>query len=351
MRAGLTCSNPSCRVYTGGPDDNIGVAAHISAAAPGGPRYDASLSARERRSSSNGIWLCQTCAKLIDSKEFERRFPIGLLRLWKNIAERQARAYVGTRSPFIADLAPVTSVHARLIELSVTKNENELYEIISGQSYVYSTTSEARDEIAAHRTPETVLDWTAEILVDCWGDGEAELLGICGVLLSSFELWNPPTSVLDEVENLCVREIKERDHMLIGVVEPLAFALAAKGRPVPHRAFLTAIVAEEHWREAEHARSRRYYGSDSRKALAVSRHMRDPLRAGLLRANDVGRLMGLLTRPTPDLARPRARALLRGLLRESVLELQRAGEFDLVKEATSYLAGYDINLEKGEPDE
>jgi hypothetical protein len=43
--------------------DTVGEAAHISAAAPGGKRYDSSLTPEERRAPSNGIWLCELCAK------------------------------------------------------------------------------------------------------------------------------------------------------------------------------------------------------------------------------------------------------------------------------------------------
>jgi hypothetical protein len=45
-RVGSRCSNPNCRRPTSGPQThprktvNIGVAAHITAAAPGGARYD-----------------------------------------------------------------------------------------------------------------------------------------------------------------------------------------------------------------------------------------------------------------------------------------------------------------------
>jgi putative transposase len=54
-RAGARCSNPQCRRPTSGPQSqptgavNIGVAAHISAAAPQGPRYDPKLTAEERQ--------------------------------------------------------------------------------------------------------------------------------------------------------------------------------------------------------------------------------------------------------------------------------------------------------------
>jgi hypothetical protein len=45
---------------------NIGVAAHITAASVGGPRYDASLKPKQRAAIENGIWLCQNCGTMID---------------------------------------------------------------------------------------------------------------------------------------------------------------------------------------------------------------------------------------------------------------------------------------------
>jgi hypothetical protein len=97
-RVGTRCSNADCQRTTSGPNSdpekaiNIGVAAHITAAAPGGPRYDAGLSEEERKSAQNGIWLCQTCAKLIDNDA--ERYPSELLREWKRGAEERALASV-----------------------------------------------------------------------------------------------------------------------------------------------------------------------------------------------------------------------------------------------------------------
>ena len=93
-RVGQRCSNPGCRRSTSGPHEdptkavNVGVAAHLSAASPGGPRYDESLSTKYRRSEANGIWLCQTCAKLIDSDT--NRYTIEVLRCWRTDAEATA---------------------------------------------------------------------------------------------------------------------------------------------------------------------------------------------------------------------------------------------------------------------
>jgi hypothetical protein len=63
---------------------NVGEAAHITAAARGGKRYDASLTHEQRRAESNGIWLCRLCARLIDTDEL--RFPVELLRGWRQQA-------------------------------------------------------------------------------------------------------------------------------------------------------------------------------------------------------------------------------------------------------------------------
>lgn len=94
-RVAYQCSNPLCRRPTVGPRDiadktiNIGVAAHITAASPNGPRYDPCLTSAERRSAANGIWLCQNCAKLIDNDV--TYFTIDLLKNWKKRAEDDAR--------------------------------------------------------------------------------------------------------------------------------------------------------------------------------------------------------------------------------------------------------------------
>lgn len=71
-RSGYLCA--ICRAMTIGPSSesplsvtNLGVAAHITAAAPGGPRFDPSLTHEKRCAIENGIWLCQTDAKRIDA--------------------------------------------------------------------------------------------------------------------------------------------------------------------------------------------------------------------------------------------------------------------------------------------
>ncbi|MBU2524538.1 hypothetical protein KKG71_05075 [Patescibacteria group bacterium] len=90
-RVGVRCSNPACRKLTTGPRTdssriiNIGVGAHITAAAEGGPRFDPHLLAEARKSPDNGIWLCQNCAKLVDNDP--SRYTVEVLREWKHRAE------------------------------------------------------------------------------------------------------------------------------------------------------------------------------------------------------------------------------------------------------------------------
>jgi hypothetical protein len=49
-----------------GKRTNVGSGAHITAAAPGGPRYDKTLTSAQRRHHENGIWCCRDCGKLVD---------------------------------------------------------------------------------------------------------------------------------------------------------------------------------------------------------------------------------------------------------------------------------------------
>ena len=98
-RAGHLCSNPDCRAPTSGPQlleeraVNVGVAAHISAAAVGGPRYNAKLTSIKRSSHLNAIWLCQTCAKRIDADEL--RYTVRDLIGWKAGVEAEAHRRLG----------------------------------------------------------------------------------------------------------------------------------------------------------------------------------------------------------------------------------------------------------------
>jgi hypothetical protein len=92
---GYRCSNPECRRPTVGANAAhngtiiIGVAAHICAASPGGPRYNAAQTPEARRSKENGLWLCQNCGRLVDADP--DKFTLEQLTGWKR--EAQTRAF------------------------------------------------------------------------------------------------------------------------------------------------------------------------------------------------------------------------------------------------------------------
>ena len=98
-RVNWNCCKPDCGAPTRGPHTtkdksvNVGVAAHITAAAPGGPRYNDALTSEERADIDNGIWLCKTCSDLIDKDE--AAYSVALLNRWKQQAETQAQVQIG----------------------------------------------------------------------------------------------------------------------------------------------------------------------------------------------------------------------------------------------------------------
>ena len=88
-RSAQNCS--LCQRPTSGPHSDqskatiIGVAAHIHAAAPGGPRYLPNMTQKERSGIGNAIWLCQNCAKLVDSDV--EKYSAPKLRALKKVHE------------------------------------------------------------------------------------------------------------------------------------------------------------------------------------------------------------------------------------------------------------------------
>ena len=102
----------------------LGVAAHITAASPRGPRYNAALTDSERASALNGIWLCQNCAKLIDNDP--HRYTVELLTHWKVVAEQLAFDNVGRSALFAREGAPsIASTDTAITNFSNTQHVQE----------------------------------------------------------------------------------------------------------------------------------------------------------------------------------------------------------------------------------
>lgn len=131
-RAAYICSNPDCRSTTIGASGNdkdsinIGVACHILAASPGGPRFDVNMTREERSDIKNGIWLCQNCSKLIDVDTFSYNFDT--LKFWKETRESETRLGIGKimsqeyyPQPAGADYTPIPKIRDVRYEIARAK--------------------------------------------------------------------------------------------------------------------------------------------------------------------------------------------------------------------------------------
>lgn len=109
-RSGTRCSNPECRRQTLAPTSTgerfiqKGVASHIEAASPLGPRFREEMTREERRSEANGIWLCQDCSKVVDSKD--SKFTVTELHDWKRRSGEDLWRSVVHNVPYEAGMAP-----------------------------------------------------------------------------------------------------------------------------------------------------------------------------------------------------------------------------------------------------
>ncbi len=134
-RAGFQCSNPGCKQPTVGPgqSDNsevihIGVAAHITAASEGGPRFDSSLTSGERKAIENAIHLCQNCAKLIDAND-GKDYPIEMLNEWKKSHEANVRERI--RNPAASRKQGITLLQPKVNMIEAKEKWDQLLGIFS----------------------------------------------------------------------------------------------------------------------------------------------------------------------------------------------------------------------------
>lgn len=98
-RAGYQCSVLNCGRHTVGPGPGrtesirTGMAAHIYAASPGGPRGTGGLTAAERSDPDNGIWCCYLHGKAIDSAKGNSYSTVEL-KAWKRLHELRKSAEI-----------------------------------------------------------------------------------------------------------------------------------------------------------------------------------------------------------------------------------------------------------------
>lgn len=334
-RAGHRCSVCSkCTAGPGGSPDaalSDGVAAHITAASRDGPRFDPFLTPDERRAIGNGVWACTRCGREIDADTAP--FSVDVLRglKWK----REEAAY---RDFHARDYVEDPSV--LLIDFPYVESKYKLFEILNAQPYTYRTTSALRDDLRASDTRSSpLLDLATELIPEI-SDREPKVAGILSTLLSTnIDLWQPTARMVCTLESICHDLIVDGNWTRVALIEPLAFAVAAKGHADVHRQFLKRFLEDRHWRETIVDRDKQYYETLGARVAAIRRHWRDPIRAGLLRANDTARLIDLLLSMGNTLGTSASsRASLIDLLDQNAHILASCGEVELARRVGDFLA-------------
>lgn len=167
-RVGFRCSNPQCCQLTDGPAKgavealSIGEAAHICAAAPRGPRYDDSMTPEQRSSYDNGIWLCRSCAAMIDRDE--EYYDVELLNQWKIAAEKRAETelHKGISKAELDQTEDILTEDEKIVlyyllskeQIAVSKNsfsqwcvEEEIYEVNYDNARLLLPVVEGKEDI------------------------------------------------------------------------------------------------------------------------------------------------------------------------------------------------------------
>ncbi|TMU57118.1 hypothetical protein [Flagellimonas algicola] len=169
-RAAFICSNPNCRAMTISPseeDENkfiyIGKAAHITAASEGGPRYDSDLTSEERSSINNGIFLCSSCADMID-KNNGIDFETSLINDWKTQHEEWIRDNLNKKITAEKEVQQVINVTSNNQQGGITAG------VVNVSSQPRKFTQEAQSQLLQLLNGKT----GQTVTVTCtMGDGEA----------------------------------------------------------------------------------------------------------------------------------------------------------------------------------
>ena len=325
-RAGHKCS--VCDKATSGPSTDPGgalsdgVAAHITAASRGGPRFDPTLSREKRRSAANGIWACTQHGREIDADS--SGYSVVTLQGLKRRREEAAAKALG-------QAASTEDQSARVIELPYADNTYQLFDIIQTQSYTYPTTLVLREQLRRARHPAHLLNLASQVMVEtwCW---HPEVAGILSTWLgNNSDVWQPTPAMMDKMKQLCEDEISADNWTRVASTNPLAFALAVKGRPEIYQKVLERTICNRHWRDGDAKHALRYYDNRGAEVSAIIRHWEEGLRHDLLRAYDAPRIIDLLLTATMA---PNGRSThhrLRDLLINQVKVLAEGGEMNLAR--------------------
>lgn len=149
--AGEKCS--LCGIGTSKPKSdeqdfiNLGEAAHIRGNKEGNHnRYDKNMTDEERKDISNGIWLCRTCHKKIDSDD-KKYTPDYLMKAKKEHQERISSGYFDVKFPDY-EHQQIINHDQSVFNLSTEKlNEIQLrtfLELLQKQKFIYLDNKELK---------------------------------------------------------------------------------------------------------------------------------------------------------------------------------------------------------------
>jgi hypothetical protein len=219
---GYRCSNPECGRPTVGANAaqdgiiTIGVAAHICAASPGGPRYNAAQTQDARRGRDNGIWLCQNCGKLVDSDA--PKFAVELLTGWKRDA--QYRAFCELVAPGV----PASEESTRIGSIIAADNASTADSVDTLFAKVHAA---ANADLAAYRRAPIWSGESIELTLRIYDDTSAPPFSI-SKLPSALEVAPEVTIVAPPGTGKTTTLLQLATHVLAAnSIVPLYFSLGA----------------------------------------------------------------------------------------------------------------------------
>lgn len=174
-QAGHRCAHPHCGKPTSGADEsgtgaiNIGVAAHITAASAGGPRYDPAMTSEQRKDASNGIWLCQDHAHAVDADD--SGFSAEILRTWKRQAEDRSF------HALMAGMAAGSLAHGFQLDPGEGIDIRQRFNLALDEDLVAlkaSLVAAAREDAAAFRRTRYWTEHAIELKLRLKGDADAD---------------------------------------------------------------------------------------------------------------------------------------------------------------------------------
>lgn len=338
-RAGYHCSYPGCTIATIGPKVGqsgiviTGKAGHICAAAAKGPRYLPSMSAAERKSINNAIWLCGQHHDIIDKNTCP--YPATLLRKWKALIEAKAAKEQGT-------LGKATEEQVALItDLPGVKNTYQLYALVKSLTYTREAAC-PMESVLKTAGADHVLGLAATVACEVW-DSEPDVSGLLMTMLTTNpDRWSYDKKVADKLQQLGTRSLGDQDLLKVGIVEPVAYTLAARGEESLFRTYLHRLADDLALQSADVLRVQTYYISDFARLDAFMRHASDASKRGICRANDYSRILDLLVKANPK--RTSYRKKLVSLLNENIAALRSNGEAALAAKIEQMAAPFTLGL-------